>query len=369
MPPVRHHLPRAWAAGLGAALAVLAGGCSGDSTAAVPENGEGVSIGVRVVPVRRGDIRSVVRAVGTLTAVREATVSSRVAGRIATFPLDVGDATEAGAVVVELEPEEFALAVLQAEAAVRSAAARLEGAKLLRGRTQELSSQSIASPQSLDMAANAESVAAAGVAEARAALAIARDHMAQSVIRAPLAGRVAHTHANTGEWIAPGQPLLHLVNLDTIEVDVTVSEKRIADIRAGQAVTVRVDGFPARTFSGAVHSLSPTVDPVSRTFTVTVRLENPEGRLRPGMFARVEIAIGQRSGTLILPRHALLEREGTLWAVRITSGRAERVSITPGYRYGDRVEVLDGLSEGDQVVIEGAYGLANGAKVHVTDTG
>lgn len=355
------------------ALAALASfvlsGCSGNSSAATPTEPDLVSIGVQVVQVQRGDIISVIKTVGTLQTVQEAAISSRVPGRIVAFPFEVGDRVAAGALLVSLEPQEFQLAVQQAEAAVGLAQARLEGARRVHKRMNELRAQNITSTEREDAVATELAIGQARVREARAALNIAKDQLAQSAITAPFAGDVAQTFAHVGERISPGQPLLHVVNLDTVEVDVTISEKRIVDVQLDQAVRVRVDGFPTEEFLGTVRRLSPTVDPASRTFIATAQLANPERRLRPGMFSRVEIQVGARQNALVVTREGLLEETGEFFAVRVRDNRAERVQVTTGYRYGNFVEVRGGLELGDRVVTEGAYGLANGAAVHIVADG
>ncbi len=347
------------------ATSLLFSGCGSDSSAAPPPEEDTVSIGVRVVSVQRGDIISVIDAVGTLQAVQEATISSRVPGRVDALPFAVGDCVDTGDLLVRLEQQEFHLAVRQAEAAVGSARARLAGARLVHKRVDELRAQHIASTERQDAAATQLAIGQAGVREANAALDIAEDQMANSVILAPFRGDVARLDVNVGERITPGQPLLHLVNLDTVEIDVSVSEKRIQAVTLGQSVRVRVDGFPTQKFAGVVHRLSPTVDPVSRTFVATVQLVNPDHRLRPGMFTRVEIQVGEHVDALVIHRAGLLELTGALWAVRVRDGRAERVEVTPGFRYGEHVEIQAGLDLGDQVVTEGAYGLGNGAALHI----
>jgi len=127
-----------------------------------------------------------------------------------------------------------------------------------------------------------------------------------------------------------------------------------------------VDGYPESEFEGTIQKIQPAIDPVTRTFKVTLAMANPEGLLKPGMFARAQIEVGRHLGTLVIPKAASLEEEGKYYVVAVTEGRVNRVEITTGFLDGDKVEVLSGLSEGDQVVIEGAYGLAHGAAVRVS---
>jgi len=349
------------------ALALFSGGCGNKTDAEAATKPEEVLINVHVTPVYRGDIINVIEAVGSLEPVEEVMISSRVPGRIEHFELEVGDAVEADQVVITLEQQEFILAVEQAEAAFRTAKARLEGANLAWNRVKSLGAQDIASSEQLDTARNVVEIAESVVEEAKANLAVAQDQLTDSVIHAPFSGNVAGTMVNPGERVQPGQPLLHIVNLEQVEVDVTVSERRVSEVQLNQPVAVTVDGFPGRTFAGHVHRISPTIDPVSRTFVVTVQLPNNDAALRPGMFARTEIEVGRHEDTLLIDRKAIIEIGGELRVVRVRDGRAQRLEVAGGYQYGDIVEILDGLEIDDVCVTDGAFGIANGAAVSILD--
>jgi membrane fusion protein (multidrug efflux system) len=168
-----------------------------------------------------------------------------------------------------------------------------------------------------------------------------------------------------GERVNPGQPLFEVAQIDPIEIEIGVSDKRFSELKHGQPVTISVDGYPDMEFNGEVMKIQPVIDPMTRTFKVTVGVANPKELLKPGMFARAEIQIDYHDNTLVMPRAALLEEEGKYYAVAIREGRAYRTEISLGYRDGDRIEALDGLLEGDLVVLEGAYALAQDAPVQI----
>jgi membrane fusion protein (multidrug efflux system) len=145
-----------------------------------------------------------------------------------------------------------------------------------------------------------------------------------------------------------------------------VSDRRYSELAPDQAVTIQVDGYPDLTFTGAVTKIQPAIDQGTRTFKVTVGVANPKELLKPGMFARVDIVTDYHPDALVMPMAAALEEEGKYLAVAVRDGHAHRTEITLGFRDGDKVEVLSGLEEGDQVVLEGAYALAQGAPVRIS---
>jgi membrane fusion protein (multidrug efflux system) len=354
-------------------LLVISTGCSENTDApadaseenpATAENEE-FTVSVKVAQVERSGIKSTIHAVGAVAAINQAKISAKIPGKVEQILAEEGDRMKAGQTLLRLEHTDMLLTVRQAQAAVSMAEANYSKAETEWHRAQELMHTGITSQQQFDLAKSSFDIAAASIKQAEADLGLARNQLESAEVTTLFGGTVTHRYIDLGERVNPGQPLFEVAEIDPVEIEIGVSDRRFSELKLGQAVIVTVDGYPDMEFHGTVKKIRPAIDPMTRTFKVTVGISNPDELLKPGMFARAEIQIDYRENTLVMRRAALLEEEGKYYAVAVRDGRAYRAEISPGYRDGDLVEVLDGLLEGDQVVLEGAYALAQDAPVQI----
>ncbi len=346
---------------------LVGSGCSKEKEAATASEGTPeFAVTVKVSPVVRTDIKSTIHAVGMLKAVNQAKVSAKVPGKVERLCCEVGKTVPAGAPLLRLEKIDFQLAVNQAEAALQMAEANYTKAKTDWERVQELLEKGIASEQQYDLAKSAFDVAEATVNQAKAELALARDRLENAEVTTLFGGVVTDRFIDLGERISPGQPLFEIAQISSMELETGVSDTRFSEIRLGQPAVISVDGYPDMTFNGKIERIQPAIDPMTRTFKVTIKMENPKGLLKPGMLARADIEVGLHPDSLVIPKAASIEEEGKYYVASVKDGKVDRCEVALGYQDGEKVEVLSGLSEGDQVVTEGAYGLAQGAAVRVS---
>jgi membrane fusion protein (multidrug efflux system) len=189
-----------------------------------------------------------------------------------------------------------------------------------------------------------------------------------SSVTAPFAGLVARRHVSEGEFVAPGQTLFDLVALDPIEVEFHVPERDSGLVATGASVDVRVAPFPDEIFRATVSVVSPVIDAATRTLRVKASLDNPEGRLRPGLFARADLGVAVREGVAMIPEEAVLQRADGAVAFRLVDDdRVERRSLELGVIREGMVEVRSGLDVGDVVVVRGQSELMHGSVVSVRD--
>ena len=159
-------------------------------------------------------------------------------------------------------------------------------------------------------------------------------------------------------------PLLDVVVLDPVEVEFSVSERDSARVAVGLEVAVRVSPYPGETFTGLVSVISPTIDSKTRTLRVKARLENADGRLRPGLFAEADLGISRREGVIIVPEEAVLLRaKGELVYVATAENRAQRRFVETGTRRNRKVEIVSGLNPGEEVIVRGHAALADGTLI------
>ncbi len=189
--------------------------------------------------------------------------------------------------------------------------------------------------------------------------------IAKTRIRAPFSGIVFNIQVSPQEHVSAGTELFTLVNIDRIHVQARVLESEIGKMRVGREVDLKFSAYPGKVFKGRVKAISPIVDPDDRTCRVTIDVANPEEEIKPGMHAEVEIAAEIYEDRLLIPQDAVLVRMGRKLAFVVEEGIAKWRYIEVGLENEDYAEVLDGIKEGETVIIEGHFTLAHDAKVRI----
>jgi membrane fusion protein (multidrug efflux system) len=344
---------------LALATLALSLGCADEPPAAVQ-----VAHPVVVVPVEAIVLDERIEATGQLAARDHAEIASEVEGRITEVLTDEGQQVEEDQVLLAVDPEKRRLELANAEARLTEAAANLTEQERDLDRARSLHAKGIASQAVLDQAGTELELAISRHQAAQAQVGVAERALRDATVRAPFAGLVARRDVSRGEYVRVGQALFEIVALDSIEVEFTLAERDSARVATGQSVDVRVAPYPEATFQGEVTIISPTIDPRTRTLRVKARVPNQDGRLRPGLFARADLGVSRREGVLMVPEQAVLVRaEGEIVYVVDADDRAHRVKVATGTHHEGRVEVVEGLAAGDQVISRGQAGLADGVLV------
>ncbi len=343
--------------------ALWAVGC-GEEAAVENEHLPSVSAGV----VESVDLQEEIRASGDLNARLHTTIAAEVEGRITEIAVDEGGHVEAGAVVLEIDPERRRLELAAGRAQLAQAQANFENARRQTERIHKLRDQNVSSDRQLEEAETELSLARSRVDAERAALGVTERALADASVSAPFAGMIARRSVQLGEFVQPGKPLVELVALDPLEVVFSLTELDTERVRPSQRIEVSVGAFPDRVFHGVVTFISPTVDPATRTLRIKAEIDNDEGHLRPGLFARVSLGVSPRSGVVMVPEEALIQRsEGAVLFKIGADNRVKRFAVTTGVHDAGRVEVRGNVAPGDRVVRRGHGGLADGASVAVRD--
>jgi membrane fusion protein (multidrug efflux system) len=325
---------------------------------------------VMVVRVEGHRIEDRLEATGQLIAVSQAAVAAQVGGQVTAIARDEGSAAAENDIVIEIDPERRQLEAQSARAMLVQAEAQAAEAQRELVRMQKLHAQGVAADAKLDQVRTALSSARSARDSAQAQAGMAERSLRDSSVRAPFAGLVARRFVSEGEFVQPGQKLFELVALDPIEVEFHVPEKESSRVAQDAPVAVRVAPFPAEVFEARVTLVSPTIDPATRTLRVKAALPNPDGRLRPGLFARADLGIAVRENVAMIPEEAVLQRAGGPIAYVVLDGsRAQRRALELGVIRDGRVEVRKGVAIGEDVVVRGASELVEGSVVSVRDAG
>ncbi|MBI2752458.1 MAG: efflux RND transporter periplasmic adaptor subunit [Betaproteobacteria bacterium] len=290
-------------------------------------------------------------AVGTLRADESITVRPEVAGRISEIRFGEGASVAKGALLVRLDQSELAAVVASSAAQLKWDTQRLE-------RADDLFHKGFISQQALDDQRTS-------LARARAKLAEDQARLAKTEMRAPFAGVMGLRQVSEGAYLAAGTDIARLEKIDQLKLDFRVPEAFLARLRAGQTVKVSVDAHPGRDFSGGIYAIEPAVDEQTRTVLARARVANPELRLRPGMFARVQVVLGVRENAVWIPEAAIVPRGQDSYVFRVANGKADLVRVRMGVRKVGEVEILNGIAAGELVVTEGSQRIGPGAPVQV----
>jgi membrane fusion protein (multidrug efflux system) len=341
------------------AAAALLAACGGNDAAQ-----QVVATPVIVQRAAVGDMEERIAGTGELAAPDRALIAAEVDGRITDVLVDEGARVDSASVLLTIDPEKRRLDADSARAQARDAEAALEVAQREYERARALHDQGIASDSLLDLRATELSRAQARRDSAVAARGVAEKQLRDASVRAPFAGLVAKREVSRGDYVRTGQALLEVVALDPIEVEFSVAERDSARVAPGQPVTVTVEPYPSEKFVGAVSAVSPVIDPRTRTMRVKARIPNADGRLRPGLFARTDLGVAKRSGVVMVPAEAILQRaDGEVLFTVGPDDRAKRVVVKTGVQRDGRVEIVEGVAPDAQVVIAGQAGLVEGAAV------
>ena len=328
------------------------------------------AVSVRVERVARGNVADVALATGALEAppgmdVRLAPIT---AGRLAQVLVAEGDKVRKGQVLARLDVQPLRDLVVQAEAQLAQARAQDSNAAIRLTRASQAFAAGVAAGQEVDDARLQSDSAKANIRTAEATLSTASNQLARGELRAPFDGVVARLLAPAGEPVDPGKPVVEVARVEVLELRAPVAPGLAMRLRPGQAASLSIDASPGSDFPATVLAVAPVLDPQSGAALVRLRVPNPQGRLKIGSLARARITLDTHQGALQVPKSALLGGEAGPAVEVVLAGKAKRVSVKLGYQDGEVAEVIEGVTEGQEVISQGAYALPDGTPV-VAQTG
>jgi RND family efflux transporter MFP subunit len=325
---------------------------------------------VTVTKVVRGVISDNLIVNGNLAALpnHDAKVAALVPGRIAKVMVVEGDHVSSGQSIAELDSTLLREQERQAEAAVTQAKATVENARLTAQREESLLQRGVSSRKEVEDARTQLAVAQATLQQQEAGLATARAQVSRAIVRAPFDGTVVKRFAGAGEQVdgTAAQPVVEVAQIETLELLGTVPAARLAEIRTGEAFTFETNAVPDAKFTAKVVNVLPAVDPATNNGTVRIRVDNTKRQLKLGQYLSIDLPLKSSGARLIVPRPAIYPDEaGEPHVYKVTGDEAEQVPVQLGIQTKDKAEIVTGVQEGDNVIVSGAYGLPEKAKVHV----
>jgi RND family efflux transporter MFP subunit len=326
---------------------------------------------VRGAEVIRDTLWIRVTAAGQAEAFRRTALAAQVQGVVQNVAVRENQAVNPGAPLVRIDTTEYALQVAQAQANLRAAQADYQQMILFNDEITDA-----------EVRAERERIARSRsqLDQTEVALRQAELELARSRLGAPFEGRVANIRVVEGQYVTPGTELMTVVDLDPIKVEVQVLEAELGALSAGRRAEVSFAAYPGELFVGQIETINPLVDPQTRTGRVTVLLDNPDGRIKPGMYAQVSLNAEAIPDRVLVPRSAILERgEGTRRTMLFVYEEADGVGlakwryVNTGRENDTYVEVLregeeQGFVEpGEIVLVDGHHYLAHDTRIQLVE--
>jgi membrane fusion protein (multidrug efflux system) len=347
-----------------AAAGFIAGAACREGESAAPPAAAASPMAVSVAQPRRGIISRQLTLPATVRARDQAVLYAKVAGYLKTIRVDKGDRVKAGQVVAEIEAPELAADYVRqkAEVAVAEVAHR-------RVSDAQKKAPDLVMPQTVDDAKGKLDMAQANLTRTETLLGYTR-------IIAPFSGIISRRSVDPGAFIpaatsgsvATSAALLTLIDIRSVRIEIPVPEPEVPRVKVGLPVQVTVDELPGRVFTGAVTRFAYALDEASKTMLAEAEIPNPTEELRPGMYARVRVGIERKVEALLVPAAAVIAGRGQDSVLTIADGKAKRLPVKTGFRDDSDVEILDGLSPDQPVILGGSNPPADGQPVQIGGT-
>ena len=359
---------------LAAILAACGGGAADDTKTTAK-----ASIPVEVASARHESITANYSGTATLEAVGQASVVAKTTGIVLELPVEEGMYVKKGQLLLALDDDSARNRLAQATATLRKAQAAYDKAD--KGYALKITPKADYDSMKYDLEAQAAIVEGA------------RLELSWTRVTAPISGVIARRQIKLGNLVQANQALFDIVDLEPLQAVLNVPERSLDTLKAGQAVRMEVDALGGRSFEGTIARIAPVVDAASGTFRATCEFRDTTQTLKPGMFGRIEVAYDQRQDALVVPRNALVEEDGESSVFVVEPAPAPAKPATPaaktgeavaaepkapaaqyvakrrvvktGYAEGDRVEIRDGLADGERVITTGRNAVRDGTEVQV----
>ncbi len=342
---------------------------SSDANAAPVTTSQRRLVRVETHVIQPSDFTDVIELTGSVEANNDATISAQTGGTVK-FLLPLGSTARAGTVIARIDAGLTDAAVEQAEAQVASATAQHNLARDTFERQEPLFRDSVISALEFEGVRTQFIEAEAQLKRTQGLLRQTREQAAYARITAPFTGRVEQHFVEVGEQAGPGSPIIRIVNTSTVKITTGVPERYAGDIREGSSVLVRFKSYDMDDQSGTVAFAGSVIDRSSRTFPIEIQLTNRDGNLKPEMIGKVLLTRDRLADVIVVPLNSIIRDEnGTnVFVAMARDGDkiAERRPVTVGSTYSGRAVILNGLEDGDELIVAGQNQLTPGDRLDVT---
>ena len=317
--------------------------------AAGPVAAGAMAVPVEAAPVQVGPIQRRLTAVGSLRSNESVIIRPEIAGRIAEFKFQEGQQIEQGQPLVVLDDTIYKAELEQVQASLELSQANYD-------RAVDLLKRNAGTTKARDEAI-------AQLRADQASLELAKARLDKTVIKAPFDGVVGLRKVSVGDFVDVGDDMVNLEQIDPLKVDFRVAEVYVGAVKPGQQLQLGVDAFAGEQFSGEVYAIDPLINESGRSILLRARLPNRDGRLRPGLFARISLVLNERDDAIQVPEQALVPQGQDQFVFKVVDGKAALTKVQVGIRRDGMAEILEGLGPDDQVVTAGQLKIRDGAAI------
>jgi RND family efflux transporter MFP subunit len=324
----------------------------------------------RVVPVttaeaRRTTVEDTDWAVGVLESRLSPQVAAEVPGRVVRVLVDEGQGVEAGQALAEVETQQYKLGLQADEAEVGRLTALLKNKKQELDRAHRLVAEKLIAAEQVDAIESELQALQEQLEGARAKSGESQRRLGKTRLLAPVRSEIAVRHVDAGDYVQTGTVAFDLIDVEHLRVKLPFPEYRAPQLKPGLGVRLSSAAAGAGTVTSTISEIRPSVNPANRSVTVIVDFDNP-GNWRPGASVRAELVLAVRENAVMVPQVAVVRRPAGDVVYVVKDGKAEERLVQRGQRNGDRLEIVDGLTAGERVAVDGAGFLTQGAAVEVT---
>lgn len=338
-------------------------------------------IPVKVFELQPKTISKTIKLTGSITSSEDVILYSKISEKLERINIKAGKRVNKGEILAIQYNAMFKQAVDAAEAAYQNAEAQVNLIKQEFERIERLFNQKAVSQQQYDQVLAQKKATVSGLDQADAMVKQAKEQYENSFIKAPFEGIVAAVYFEVNQMVPVGQPILQIIGLEGMKAKLRVTSKDISFLKMGQNVMVKFPSIPETDFNAVVSSINQSVDMITKSLEIEVKLKDKDQRIKSGLFGEFYIKVKSKENTIVIPESALLRQTevvidrdtGTQTPVRkhfvfvVKNGVADLLEVEPGIAYNGTTEIITGLSIGDTLIIVGQNIVKEGQKVNVVE--
>lgn len=360
-------------------LSLLIINCGGNNKSELEKT---AAIAVATEEVNNQDIQGVLEFFGNISGDQSVKVFSTVPNRVTGIYVDIGDRVSKGQLLATINADKISDAVTQAEAGLEATQSQYNTTEAEFQRVQKLYDENVVSQSHYDAVKTQRDASKSAVKQMEAMLSSARSQYQDTRIASPIAGVISMKNYELGDMAAPQIPFFEVVDMNPVKVSINVIERYLGFIKPGLTANIKVNSYPNEIFVGKVSLVNPTLDAMTRTASVEIIINNKNLKLKPGMFANVEVITKERENVPVIPDYAIIEKTALDYSGgKISTGKvtiekfvytvqdsiAVKRQIETGIENNNLVEIISGLVAGDIIVTQGQHVLLDSSLVKIVN--
>ncbi len=321
---------------------------------------------VEVIKVTKSDLSKEIEMTGEVVPGEEVTITPKVSGRVVAVHTEVGQSVNQGAAIFEIDDTDYQNQLANAQAGLSIAEINLEQTQKEYDRYKQLYDAQAISQADFEKIEYALKTAQANVEQAKVNLHIAQSNCSEVTVTSPIAGKIAALNVRVGEIASQQVPAAVVVSLNPAKIKLNMPESLVGNIKLGQKVKVEIAAI-GKTLEGTITSVAPKADQQTKSFPVEVQIPNNDQKIFAGMVAKLQLSTGTVKNAIAVPHDAVIDDNGIKKIFVVEDGVAKERIVTLGVKSIDKVQIVEGLKENEQVIVKGNRLVGDGQKVKIVN--